>query len=198
MGAVAFRSVVPCHLRLCALAALWGGCALAQQEAGFEQAPANPSRLRLELSTIAVPNSYDGGGSRINLTGWSGAPAQAGVGLGLGLASRENRSLGGGHTTVSRLDLGLNWRSAEWSQGRRFNIGVWQRLSPTPDTMSLIQQTAPPVDYDTRLEMQFSAASARGIRFELGGALGMQLNNNERLVLRVSHRKPMLYYRVRF
>ena len=197
MCAAAFRSVVPCHLRLCALAALWGGCALAQQEAGFEPVPANPSRLRLELSTMAVPNSYDGGGSRINLTGWSGAPAQAGMGVGLGLASLESRPLGGSHTAVSRLDLGLNWRSAERGQGR-FNIGVWQRLSPAPDAMSLIQQAAPPADYDTRLEMQFSAASARGIRFEMGGALGMQLNNNERLVLRVSHRKPMLYYRVRF
>ena len=46
--------------------------------------------------------------------------------------------------------------------------------------------------------MQFSAASARGIQFELGGALGLQLNNNEKVVLRISRGRPMVYYRLKF
>jgi hypothetical protein len=92
-------------------------------------------------------------------------------------------------------DLGVRWRSADDGVGR-VDLGLWQRI--TPDAPSLAQQIAVQRSFAPRLEMQFSTASARGIRFELGGALGMQLNPNERVVLRLSKGRTMVYYRVRF
>lgn len=204
MHAVALYPVMPLRW-LCALAGAWCACAQAQHDAdlgGFapSTAPSHTPSLSLELASRATPMLDDASSSRLSLTRWSGAAPQAGVGIGLGWAVPDNRMPGAlPRTTAQRLDLGLNWRSAEVGQGR-FQFGVWQRVSPTPDAMTLIQQANAngPNNYDTRLEMQFSAASSRGIRFELGGALGLQLNNNERVVLRVSRGKPMVYYRARF
>lgn len=157
---------------------------------------------QLELATLSAPSLQRSDArldSRLSLTGWSGPAPQAGIGLGLGLtAPRQNNLAGDGRNTAAGLDLGLHWRSADQGQGR-LRIGVWQRLSPWPDpVLGIASQTANPLNYNTRLEMQFSAASARGIQFELGGALGLQLNQNERVVLRVSRGRPMVYYRLRF
>nr|WP_315242219.1 hypothetical protein [uncultured Albidiferax sp.] len=162
---------------------------------------------QLELATQIAPMLQRADArpdSRLTLTGWSGPTAQAGFGLGLGLTAPHHNLAGDGRTTSGGaggpggLDLGLHWRSADQGQGR-VRIGVWQRLSPWPDPLpGIASQTANPMNYNTRLEMQFSAASARGIQFELGGALGMQLNKNERVVLRVSKGRPMVYYRLRF
>lgn len=95
------------------------------------------------------------------------------------------------------LNLGLHWRSADEGRGR-MRIGVWQDLRTHFEPQGLASQTNNPLRYSTRLEMQFSAASARGLQFELGGALGLQLNPHERVVLRLSKGRTMVYYRVKF
>ncbi|BDT67938.1 hypothetical protein os1_21170 [Comamonadaceae bacterium OS-1] len=157
---------------------------------------------QLELATLSVPNLQRADvrmDSRLTLTGWSGPAHRAGVGVGLGLTAPRQNLAGDTRTAPEGpggLDLGLHWRSADQGQGR-VRIGVWQHLGPWPEP-GIASQTANPLNYNTRLEMQFSAASARGIQFELGGALGLQLNNNEKVVLRVSRGRPMVYYRLRF
>lgn len=203
MHAVALYPVMSLRW-LCALVSACCACAHAQQDADSgnfapSTAPSHPTSLSLELASRTPPMLNDAANSRLSLTGWSATAPQAGMGIGLGLAVPEQRAQGlPQRTTPSRLDLGLNWRTADVGRGR-FQFGVWQRVSAAPDAMSLIQQANGPANsYDTRLEMQFSAASSRGIRFELGGALGLQLNNNERVVLRLSRGKPMVYYRARF
>jgi hypothetical protein len=158
------------------------------------------SAAQLELATLTTPSMQRADGrmnSRMSLTGWSAPTPQAGVGLGLGWSVPSQSALGDGRSAAPGLDLGLHWRSADQGQGR-VRIGVWQHVNPWQDPVGVANPAINPVNYNTRLEMQFSAASARGIQFELGGALGLQLNNNERVVLRLSRGKPMVYYRVKF
>lgn len=194
MPVVAFHPNVLLYPRcLVALATLLvDGFVLAQE--GGESAP------QLELATLIVPSMQGTDGrmdSRMTLTGWPGPAPKAGVGFGLGWTVPNQSPMEYGHNVASGLDLGLHWRSADQGQGR-VRIGVWQHLSPGSGPVDMASQTNNPINYNTRLEMQFSAASARGIQFELGGALGLQLNNNERVVLRVSKGRPMVYYRVKF
>jgi hypothetical protein len=165
---------------------------LAQAQEGGESAP------QLELATLATPSLQRSDGrmdSRLTLTGWSGAAPTVGMGVGLTVPSPS--VVGEGRDASPGLDLGLHWRSADQGQGR-VRIGVWQHVGPWPGPVGIASQATHPINYNTRLEMQFSAASARGIQFELGGALGLQLNNNEKVVLRISRGKPMVYYRLKF
>jgi hypothetical protein len=178
---------------LVALATLYADGFVQAQE-GVESAP------QLELATLAIPSLPRADGrmdARMTLTGWSGPAPMSGMGVGLGLTVPSQSVLREGRNTAPGLDLGLHWRSADQGQGR-VRIGVWQQMRPGPDPIGIVGLGSYPSNYTTRLEMQFTAASARGIQFELGGALGLQLNNNERVVLRVSRGKPMVYYRVRF
>ncbi|MEO5794034.1 MAG: hypothetical protein ABIP34_03120 [Rhodoferax sp.] len=196
MPVVAFRSDVLLYLRcLVALAALCCDALVrAQAQEGGEPTP------QWELATQSAPSLQRADGrmdSRTTLTGWSGPASKAGVGMGLGWTVPSQTTVGDGRSTAPGLDMGLHWRSVDQGQGQ-IRIGVWQHVSPWPSPVGIARQTTNPIHYNTRLEMQFSAASARGIQFELGGALGMQLNNNERVVLRLSRGKPMVYYRVKF
>lgn len=169
-----------------------GGFVEAQEEA--ETAP------QLELATLSTPSMQHFGShmdSRFTLTGWSGPAPTAGLGVGVGWTAPRLGTVDGGRSVASGLDLGLHWRSADQGMGR-VRIGVWQHMGTWPEPVGMVTQTANSGNYNTRLEMQFSTANARGIQFELGGALGLQLNNNERVVLRISRGKPMVYYRLKF
>ncbi len=192
MPAVALSPVVLLSPRCCvALAALCCDGLVRAQET-VESTP------QFEWANQSTPSLQPAEGhtdSRVTLTGWSGPAPRTGMGIGLALPRMG--SLGDGRKPATGLDLGLHWRSADQGQGR-VRIGVWQRLGSWSEPVGVASPGAEAVRYNTRLEMQFSAASARGIQFELGGALGLQLNNNERVVLRVSRGKPMVYYRVRF
>ncbi|WP_367846411.1 hypothetical protein [Rhodoferax sp. WC2427] len=166
-----------------------------------EADPATATAPQLEIATLSAPSLQRADprlDSRLTVTGWSGPAPQAGIGLGMGFTAPRQSLAGDTRTAPSGLDLGLHWRSADAGQGR-VRIGVWQHLGAWPDpTLGVTSQMANPLNYNTRLEMQFSAASARGIQFELGGALGLQLNPNEKVVLRLSRGRPMVYYRLRF
>lgn len=181
-------------LRLCGLCPLAALCAVAGAYAQQGVVLPSPS-LQLEVDRVPVMDTTLN--SRMSLTGWYGALPQSGVGLSASVVPAAASPLLNSQSVAPGLDLGLRWRSADDSRGR-VHIGIWQHVTPVPDAMALIQQAHGASGYDTRLEMQFSSATARGIQFELGGALGMQLNNNEKLVLRVSRGKPMVYYRAKF
>ena len=193
MPAVTFRPDISLYPRcLVALATLCSD--------GFVQAHEGDPAPQLELATLSTPSPQRSDArmdSRLTLTSWSGPAPTAGMGVGLGWTAPRPSPGDDGRNAAPGLDLGLHWRSADQGQGR-VRIGVWQRVNPWPDPTSLANQITNPINYNTRLEMQFSAASARGIQFELGGALGLQLNNNERVVLRVSRGRPMVYYRLKF
>ena len=176
-----------------ALTALCGhGWALAQ--------PVVDLAPQLELAATALPSMQQPDAhmdTRASLTGWSGPAQQSGMGVGVGFTVPGPEMPGDPHPTKAGLDLGLHWRSADQGMGR-VRVGLWQHLSPLPYPVGIASQTNPAANYNTRLEMQFSAASARGIQLELGGALGLQLNTNEKVVLRISRGKPMVYYRLQF
>ncbi len=179
-------------LWLCVLGLGLGVSAVrAQSEDASADASLQPV-LRLELSNSVSVNLLD---KRVAVTGWYGNPSPRAAAWGLGLSLPGYSQQPNRYDSTARADLGLRWRSAEEGQGR-VHLGLWQRV--TPDAPSLAQQIAVQPSFDTRLEMQFSAASARGIRFELGGALGMQLNKDEKIMLRAKRGKPMVYYRALF
>ncbi len=195
MSAVAVRRVVLVYPRCCvALAALCG--------AGW--VPAQEVAPQWEWASQPTPLLPPAGGrmeSRISLTGWSGQPPEAGIGWGLALPLPLDVPRGGwvrdADNAAAGLNLGLHWRSADEGRGR-MRIGVWQDMGTGFASQGIASQTYNPLRYNTRLEMQFSAASARGLQFELGGALGLQINPNERVVLRLSKGRTMVYYRVKF
>jgi hypothetical protein len=147
--------------------------------------------LRLELSS---PTELDPLDRRLAVTGWGATATPLGAGWGVGMAVPVQSSQLGGNTGV---DLGLRWRSAADAQGQ-LRASMWLRAANVPDSPSLAQQVSDRPALNTRLELQFGAASAKGVRFELGGALGMQLSKDEKLMLRASRGKPMLYYRAQF
>ncbi len=177
---------------LCLLGA--GVCASAAQAQSEDASPdvAIQPVLQLELANPVTLGLQD---QRVALTGWYGSPSPRAAAWGLGLSVPAYSPLAGWYGRMPSTDLGVRWRSADDGVGR-VDLGLWQRI--TPDAPSLAQQIAVQRSFAPRLEMQFSTASARGIRFELGGALGMQLNPNERVVLRLSKGRTMVYYRVRF
>jgi hypothetical protein len=181
-------------LRSCGLPPLVALCMASWVYAQQDVVAPQPS-LQLELAP--VPGLDRNANSRMSLTGWSGSSPQSALGLSAAVVPPVASPALNGSSVSPGLDLGLRWRSSEDSRGR-VNIGIWQHVAPAPDAMALIQRSNGDLGYDTRLEMQFSSATARGIQFELGGALGMQLNNNEKVVLRVSRGKPMVYYRAKF
>ena len=167
---------------------------LAQAQAGGDFAP------QLELAAAVSPpvqRADTPPDSLVRLTVWSAPASQAGMGVGLGFSAAHQSLPEDARQSTAGLNLGLHWRSADQGLGQ-VRIGVWQQLSPWSYPQGIASQTNPPLNYNTRLEMQFSAASARGIQFELGGALGLQLNNNEKVVLRISRGRPMVYYRLKF
>ena len=195
MAAVAFcPDVLVCVRCVVALGTL---CCGGYVQAHGEKEPSP----QLEISTLSAPAmqpSDERLDARLILTGWSATAPLGGMGVGLGITVPNHQNMvGEGRQAAPGLNLGLHWQSADQGQGR-VRVGVWQHVSPWPGPAGIASLATYPANYNTRLEMQFSAASARGIQFELGGALGLQLNNNERVVLRVSRGRTMVYYRLKF
>lgn len=187
-----YASSLPSQLRgMCPLLALCVASWVHAQQAASQPQPS------LQLEFAPVSGLDRGVSSRVSLTGWSGLAPQSAIGFSAAVVPPTVSPALNGTATPSGLDLGLRWRSSEDRQGR-VNVGLWQHVVSPTDAMALIQQANGESPYNTRLEMQFSSATARGIQFELGGALGMQLNSNEKVVLRVSRGRPMVYYRAKF
>ncbi|WBY02217.1 hypothetical protein PE066_01410 [Ramlibacter tataouinensis] len=91
-------------------------------------------------------------------------------------------------------DIGLSWR-ARLAADKMVDITAWRRLPRQPfDAISQIQQRDPL--YGARLEMKL-APPRSGFTTELR-AIGLQLDNGARILLRRKDGNPTLYYRQQF
>lgn len=92
-------------------------------------------------------------------------------------------------------DIGLSWR-ARLAHDTVIDITAWRRLPPQPafDAISQIRQRDPL--YGARVEMKLAPASSQ-FATELR-AIGLQLDNGARILLRRKDGRPTLYYRAQF
>ncbi|HSV55172.1 MAG TPA: hypothetical protein VLJ57_23810 [Burkholderiaceae bacterium] len=153
-------------------------------------------RVEISAAPVIRMNSLDGPFSttRLDFTSWPRTTESSMVGISLGLSVPPNSPLA--PRSTQSVDVGLRWRSTLDST-RRIDVAAWRKVTPVPDTISLINGSSGQDVYGTRVEMQFTAARYHGLVPELG-AIGVQLNGGARLSLRAKHGKPMLYYRARF
>ena len=90
-------------------------------------------------------------------------------------------------------DLGLQWRQPVGSD-RTVDILAWRRAAPRErDTLSMIQDREP--TFGARVEMRIT--SRRSFATELK-AIGLQLDNGAKIMLRRKDGNPTLYYRQQF
>ncbi len=91
-------------------------------------------------------------------------------------------------------DLGLSW-SVRLPADQAIDITAWRRMPPQPaDALSLIQRRAPL--YGARVELNLAPARSR-LATDLR-AIGLQLDNGARILLRRKDGNPTLYYRAQF
>lgn len=89
-------------------------------------------------------------------------------------------------------NLGIRWRPPG---GHGVDITAWRRFEgPAPDAISLIQNREPV--YGARVEMKLRSARS-GFAAELK-AIGLQLDNGAKIMLRRKNGNPTLYYRQQF
>ncbi len=91
-------------------------------------------------------------------------------------------------------DVGLSWR-ARLMDDKVIDITAWRRMPQQPfDAISQIRQRDPL--YGARVEMKLAPARTR-FATELR-AIGLQLDNGARILLRRKDGNPTLYYRSQF
>ena len=90
-------------------------------------------------------------------------------------------------------DLALRWRQPIGAE-RSIDFSAWRRVPPQQvDALKMIQDREPLIG--ARVEMRI--ASRRSFATELK-AIGMQLDNGARIMLRRKDGNPTLYYRQQF
>jgi hypothetical protein len=90
-------------------------------------------------------------------------------------------------------DIGLQWRQPIGTD-HAIDVTAWRRIAPQPDAASLIQQREPM--YGARVEMRIAPAS-KTLSMDLK-AIGLQLDNGAKIMLRRKNGNPTLYYRQQF
>lgn len=92
-------------------------------------------------------------------------------------------------------DIGLRWR-AQLADDKVIDVTAWRRLPQQRafDAISQIRQRDPL--YGARVEMRLAPAHSR-LTTELR-AIGLQLDNGARILLRRKDGRPTLYYRAQF
>ncbi len=91
-------------------------------------------------------------------------------------------------------DIGLNWRT-RLADDRVIDITAWRRVPQQPfNAISQIRQRD--LLYGARVEMKLTPARSR-FATELR-AIGLQLDNGARILLRRKDGNPTLYYRMQF
>lgn len=91
-------------------------------------------------------------------------------------------------------DIGVSWR-ARLADHKVVDITAWQRMPRQPfDAISQIQQRDPL--YGARVEMKLQPARSRFTTE--WRAIGLQLDNGARILLRRRNGNPTLYYRAQF
>ncbi len=90
-------------------------------------------------------------------------------------------------------DLGLQWRQPVGSD-RTIDILAWRRSAPRErDAVSMIQDREP--TFGARVEMRITARKSFATELK---AIGMQLDNGAKIMLRRKDGNPTLYYRQQF
>ena len=90
-------------------------------------------------------------------------------------------------------DLGLQWRQPVGSD-RTIDILAWHRSAPRErDAVSMIQDREP--TFGARVEMRITARKSFATELK---AIGMQLDNGAKIMLRRKDGNPTLYYRQQF
>ena len=92
-------------------------------------------------------------------------------------------------------DLGLQWRQPVGS-GRTIDIMAWRRVTPRErerDALSMIQDREPV--YGARLEMRITARKSFATELK---AIGLQLDNGAKIMLRRKDGNPTIYFRQQF
>ncbi|WP_135265547.1 hypothetical protein [Ramlibacter henchirensis] len=90
-------------------------------------------------------------------------------------------------------DIGLIFRRPLGSD-RTIDITAWRRVPPRqPDALSMIQDREPM--YGARLEMRITARKSFATELK---AIGLQLDNGAKIMLRRKDGNPTIYYRQQF
>jgi hypothetical protein len=189
MNASPCHPVVPAAARRALAAALVLACgsAGAQEDAEEPAAVAVAARLELNAQPVAHMDFIARPATSVEATGWAAGPVHA---VGVALGSRFDRSAalpGQAPHLESSLSVGLRWRSA-LSDRRRVDVAAWRRVAGASDS---------PARLGTRIELQFSSPRS-SVALADFGAIGMQLEGNAKVQLKIRRGKPMFYYRSKF
>jgi len=179
---------------------IWASASWQAQAAGPEAgALAAPAPIT-GASYLPHPTLPPGTGARVDFTGWltPGRPSSLGLSMGLRANGDALPHPYGMQPPAWQPDLGVHWRT-RLSGTARLDFAAWARIpqgSPARDAMGLIWQDEPE-PFGARIELQWKSSRTRGLAPEYG-AIGLQLDNSSRLLLRARHGGPMVYYRAKF
>lgn len=154
----------------------------------------------VEVSSSAIALDAPDRPMRVDVTRWM-PPGRAGsLGFSLGMVLPTQRDLRPYATTTApwKTDVGVRWRMPLGSD-HQLDMAVWARTNrygQESDAMGMIWRQEQS-RYGTRLELQWTSSRTHGLMPEFG-AVGVQLEGDSRLLLRVRRGGPMLYYRTRF
>lgn len=167
------------------------GAACSQERAGA------PTTVQALINTVPVLDGPAGVSSlsRVDMVRWARMQRSA-LGLSVGLEMPVGPAIDSRYTPA--LSVGFRWRTSLGDSDRQLDVTSWRRLSASPavlDPLTGTSQSVDPAQYVTRIELQF--AKPKSMAAELG-AIGMQLDGDAKLSLRVKHGGPMLYYRRTF
>lgn len=176
------------------------GAICAAYAAGPQASVLAPPAPITGASYLAHPTLPPGVGVRVDVTGWLTPARRNSLGLSMGLHATDNALLHPYGTTAPswQPDLGVHWRTQLDGQ-KQLDFSAWARLpgdAPARDAMGLIWEDGQQ-HYGARVELQWKSSRTGGLMPEYG-AIGVQLDNSSRLLLRARHGGPMIYYRAKF
>jgi hypothetical protein len=125
--------------------------------------------------------------TRIEAIGWAAGDVHA---FGVAVGSQTDRVSvvpWQSPQAENSLNIGLRWRST-LNDRRRVDVAAWRQVAAAADERPGVT---------TRIEMQFTSPRSSVGLSDLG-AIGMQLDGNAKLQLKIRRGKPMFYYRSKF
>lgn len=162
----------------------------------------------LEVSSPPLPLGSPADPLRLDIIRWlpPGRVGSLGISLGMALptqAGPQPYALPYAHpyataTAPLGTDVGVRWR-APLGNGRHLDMAAWTPAGHRQehDALGMIWHQHPKGSYGTRVELQWTSSRTGSLIPEFG-AIGVQLQDDSRLLLRVRRGGPMLYYRSRF
>lgn len=162
-------------------------------------AAADAPRPRIDVSTASLPrfDSVDTAAStsRIGVALLPQRRSALGLAFGVSSLGGVNKAMTPWAANASSVDYGIHWR-VTLDSSYRFDVTAYRYLS-NADAISLIENHDP--SYGARLELGMGSLQGHSKGFVADrGFLGFQLEGGARLMVRRSHRSPMLYYRNTF